>query len=290
MEAALVINVSNDEHKHYNGLSGIFVVPPKPPGMEFGLLVVYPTPEIQDIGDGRKDIHWPKVRKIAADVVGSSSDAAQMMQDGQRSFLGVLLCEAEPELPKSLMKAIEDEIEFLSNDENRPEIRQVRGKGGLVVAQNRYPAGVPEKMIEMGKIITRERDAFHAHCRTQVTREEVARATKNLVTEYGRLVSEADMMWARPNEQVNISDRHRRACRYLHQERPWCYTPKQLVDCPGCGTAIKVGVIVCMACGALIEEPIEFYATLSAKEKRQLLYPQQDAEAPSVPQQVKRRQ
>jgi len=163
---------------------------------------------------------------------------------------GVLLCKAEPELPKELIKLFEAERAFL--EENRPEGRYVR-KGPSVEWKNMESAEVSKEKNRLSAEILRERDKFHEYCRTLVTVQEVKTANQNMVTEFGRLIAEADMMWARPPEQVNISDLHRQACRAMGQERPWSYTAVQLVDCEGCGVKHKEGIAVCPHCGAILD-------------------------------------
>lgn len=269
-EAALVINCGPIEHVHGNGLSGMFHIPAKPQDSPFGLLVVYPTPEIQDIGDHRKTVHWLKAHPLGMAIVGINSDA-------KRERFGVLLCQAEPDLPKELLKALEAEQEFLT--EHPPEIRYIR-KGNLMEATNVESAEVRKKKIALSAEIVKQRDRFHNYCRTLVTKEEIETANRNLIGELARLIAEGDMMWARPADQPNISDLHRLACRHMGQERPWSYTPQQLFDCPGCGSKLKANVITCGHCGAILDEPLEAYAKMTPKEKAQRLYPERYAEAP----------
>src|SRR4029077_13564021 len=97
-QAALIINVSDQEQPHSNGLSGSWLVPAQKPNEEFSLLVVYPTPEIQDIGDQRRTVHWLKAGRRAKDIVGLRSDAAahSVGSPGTKERWGLLLCEAEP--------------------------------------------------------------------------------------------------------------------------------------------------------------------------------------------------
>jgi hypothetical protein len=271
--ASLIINVGTIEHIHGNGLSGTFYIPPRPDKQPFSLLVIYPTPEIQDIGDQRSTIHWIKARPLAKAIVGEGSDSP-------RAKYGVLLCAAEPDVPKELLKAIEDEIEYMK--ENPPEVKNIR-KGNLMEAKNIYPPGGEEKRNAMSREIVRLRDQFHAYCRTLVTAQEIATAQNAMVTEYARLISdEGDRMWARPQEQVNITDLHRRACREMGQERPWCYVPKQLFDCPGCGQKIQENVITCGHCGAILDEPIAVLSAMPPNERARRLYPERYTEAAAL--------
>src|SRR5258707_925903 len=120
-QAKIVINVSNEEHAHSNGLSGNWIVPANKQNEEFSMLVVYPTPEIQDIGDQRKVVHWLKAAPLAADIVGLRSDAAAHTpgSPGTKEKWGLLLCAAEPDVPKDWLNAREEEMNFLN--ENPPD-------------------------------------------------------------------------------------------------------------------------------------------------------------------------
>lgn len=271
-EAALVINVGPIEHTHGNGLSGTYHVPAKPSDLPFSLLVVYPMPEIQDIGDHRTTIHWIKALPLAGAIVGIGSDS-------RRERFGVLLCKAEPEVPKELLKALEAEAEFLTA--NPPEVKYKR-TGNLMEAINIESSEVREKKIALSAAIVEHRDKFHAYCRTLVTAQEIKTANQNMLTEFGRLIAEGDMMWARPQEQVNISDLHRQACRVMGQERPWSYQPRQLFDCPGCGQKIQQNVITCGHCGAILDEPIDILAAMPPNERARRMYPERYAEAPAL--------
>lgn len=278
-QAAIVINVSNQEQAHSNGLSGNFIVPAKKTGEKFGMLVILPTPEIQDIGEMRKVVHWLKAKPIAMDVVGLRSDAAAhgLGVSGTKEKWGILLCEAEPDLPKSLIKAYEDEMEFLNN--NPPDTKmRIDQKTKAVVATNVEDVAVREEKIRLSEIVVTERDDFFDYCRRLVTKAEVEKANKLLQLEDQRLVAEGDRMWARPTEQQNINELHRNACTRLGQERPWSYTPQQLVDCPGCGAKIKENILSCPQCGGWLDEGIEKLRLMEPKVRAVKMYPNRDAQ------------
>ena len=114
-QAAIIINVSDQPQVHFNGLSGQWTVPEKKVGEEFSMLVVYPTPETQDIGENKKVVHWLKALPLAQDIVGLRSDAAAhgFGSPGTKEKWGLLLCVAQPDLPKSLIAAVEAEMEYL---------------------------------------------------------------------------------------------------------------------------------------------------------------------------------
>lgn len=70
---------------------------------------------------------------------------------------------------------------------------------------------------------------------------------------YGRLVAEADEMWARGHSYREISDMHRRAVMAMKLEREWAYVPQRSVECPACGEKLKAGVALCKHCGATLD-------------------------------------
>lgn len=278
-QAAIVINVSNFEQAHANGLSGNFIVPAKKAGEKFGMLVIFPTPEIQDIGEQRKVVHWLKAKPIAMDVVGLRSDAAAhgLGVSGTKEKWGILLCEAEPDLPKSLIKALEDEMEFLNN--NPPDVKmRIDQKTKAVVATNVEDVAVREEKIRLSDLVASEKEEFFDYCRRLVTKAEVERANKLLQLEDQRLVAEGDRMWARRAEQQNINELHRNACTRLGQERPWSYIPQQLVDCPGCGAKIKENILSCPQCGGWLDEGIEKLRQMEPKVRVIKMYPNRDAQ------------
>lgn len=275
MEAALIINVGGLEQTHSNGAAGSFTVPPPTLGADFGLLVVYPIKEIQDIGSNDTKTRDISAHSLAEGIVGIKSQA-----DKQR--WGLLLCAAEPDMPKALIKAIEAENAFLNEHVPATKYRKDRASGA-VVAENMYEEGERETRQKLSQTVVRERDKFHEECRRMVTRQEIAIARNNLTGEYSRLVAQGDQFWQKPTEQKNISDLHRNACVELGQERPWCYVPKQLVVCPGCGGMIKENIIKCEHCGAILDRELSEYAAMSRGERARLLYPDQALEMETRP-------
>jgi hypothetical protein len=274
-QASIVINVGTQEQIHSNGLSGTWIVPPKPPKDEFGILVVYPTPEIQDIGDGRRVMHWLKSRPLAMDICGMRSDSAAhgLGVSGNKEKWGLLLCEAEPDVTKELLTAIEEEIQYLND--NPPDVKMRKdAKSGAIVAVNLYEVpGSMEKHVELALTVQVLREEFVKECRGYVTKSEIARAKRNLLMEDQRLVAEGDRMWARPTEQQNINELHRKACERLGQERPWCYVPQQLTDCPGCGKKIQDNILVCPHCNGWLDEGIHVLTSMEPKQRAIKMYP-----------------
>lgn len=284
-QANIIINVSDDNHSHANGLSGIWTVPAKKDKEEFGILVVYPTPEIQDIGDNRRIAHWLKSSPLAKDIVGLRSDAAAHGpgSPGTKEKWGLLLCEAEPDIPRELLKAQEDEIEFLNF--NPPDVKMRKDKqSGAVVAINDEPEAIAQRKQELSDAVQELKADFEAQCRKMVSKAEVAKAKRVLQNEDQRLISEADAIWAGPEPgRINVNDIHKRACRRLGQTRPWCYVPEQLVDCPGCGNKIKEQVLFCGNCQGRLFEGIEVLRKMPPAERAAKMYPDMVAAEPMAP-------
>lgn len=84
-------------------------------------------------------------------------------------------------------------------------------------------------------------------------KDELAEAAARRDAFYFRLVTEADVMWARGHSYREISDLHRRAAIALGMEREWAYVPVRMVDCPACGEKVKPGVAVCKHCHAILD-------------------------------------
>ena len=275
-ECSIIINVSEVEFRHGNGVSGFTVIPPRPSDMPFSMLVIYPTPEIQDIGDNRSTVHWVKSRPLAKAI-------CQLHTDQPYTKWGVALCEAEIDMPKSLEKAIEAEHLYLNDNPPQSTHRlQVINGSRMMVAVNTDDESVKNEKVRLSGVVLEERQKFEAHCRTLIDKSEIQGAKQRMLAEYARLVSEADQLWAGgPITQRDISDLHRRACRTLGQERPWSYTAVEQFPCPGCGKPCRVGVITCGSCGAIFEREIEEYALLTNREKAAELYPHRLAQEPT---------
>jgi len=146
-QAKIIINVSDEDHSHSNGLSGMWTVPGKKKE-DFSCLVIYPTPEIQDIGDQRKVVHWLKAGPLALDIVGMRSDACAhtLGSTGNKEKWGLLLCEAEPDVPRDWLDAREVEMNFLND--NPPDTKmRLDKKSGALVAVNIEAVEVVEKKI-----------------------------------------------------------------------------------------------------------------------------------------------
>jgi hypothetical protein len=283
-QASIVINVSDQDQLHSNGLSGTWIVPGKKPQEEFAILVVFPVPEIQDIGEGRSTVHWLKARPLALDILGMRSDSAAhgIGIVGNKEKWGLLLCEAEPDLPRELISAIEGEGDFLNK--NMPDVKYKKdSETKATVAVNVHEPGIADRKIELSFRVQELRNEFIMECRFLVSKKEIQRAKKNLLTEDQRLVGEADRMWARPTEQQNINELHRRAAARLGREKPWAYVPEQLVACPGCGTMIKENILRCPSCAGWLDEGVEELTKMAPKLRAIKMYPDRDVDRITPP-------
>lgn len=291
--ASIIINVSDQPQSHSNGLSGTWTVPGRVKGEDFAMLIVYPTPEIQDIGDDRRISHDLKARPIAENIVGvkyvggvakSVTDAAAhgVGVSGNRQKWGLLLCEAEPQLPRELMDAVESEIEYLNT--HRPKVEMEKDEeSGALCANNVYKKGVAEQLEKNSALVAKCRAEFERECRRLVTKDEVARAKKNLQAEDQRLVAEGDRMWGRgeqSGERANINELHRNAAARLGQERPWAYEPVQLIDCPGCGKGVKENILSCPHCGGWLDAGVEELRKMHPSERARKMYPERYEKEP----------
>lgn len=281
-QVSLVINTGIRSQMHQNGLSGTLTVPGKEKN-EFGLLVVYPTVEIQDIGDNRRTTHFLKSKPIARDIVGNQSDAAahSFGSPGSKEKWGLLLCEAEPDIPRELENAMEEEVLFLN--ENMPDIKMKKDpKSGALVALNIEDEKIKVRKAELSEQVQTLRAEFEKECRRLVMKTEIQRARKSYLTECQRLVAEGDKMWATGKDQVraSINELHMDACSFLGQERPWCYVPQELVDCPGCGAKIKDDILTCPQCGGWLAEGIKELRQMHTKDRAMAMYPNRYEKTP----------
>lgn len=276
LEARIIINVSDADHSHHNGLSGYYLVPGRKPGEEFGLLVIYSPHEIQDVGGQRQVEHWPSATSIAIDVVGKNTDAASHTKGSPAGYekWGVLLCEASPDIPRALLLALEEEKTFLND--NPPSHKWIRDrKTKMMMIVNTDNDGFNQQKQEMSDKINELRADFDLYCRKLVTKAEVSRAKLSLQKEDQRLVAEGDTLWAGNQlSKQNISELHKNACKRMGQEREWCYIPKQQVDCPGCGAKIGENILSCPSCHGWLDEGIEELRAMNPKKRKQKMYPE----------------
>lgn len=276
LDARIIINVSDHDQAHHNGLSGHFIVPGRKQAEEFGILVVYNAHEIQDVGNQAKTEHFPSSLSVALDIIGKNSDAAAhtMGAPAGAEKWGLLICEAAPDIPKDLLSAIDEERQFLND--NPPEIKQKRDrKSKMMLATTVDLPEVADRKQELSDRVAELREKFTLACRKLVTKTEVSTAKRNLQIEDQRLLSEGDLLWA-GNEQAkrNLNELHKGACRRLGQERPWCYVAKQLVGCPGCGGMISENILVCPQCQGWLDEGIEALRAMKPKDRAPLMYPE----------------
>lgn len=268
-QASIIINVSKKSFLHGNGLTGSFLIRAKEEDEEFAILVVYPTPETQDIGDGKRTTHWVKSHPLAMDIVGQRSEMGNLARQG------VYLCAAEPDISREFEKARDAEIDFLN--ENPPETKYRRKKHMMLAYNAADTPDVIVAKVELCKAVVDARERFEESCRKLVKKEEVALARRAMLQEYQRLIAQADVMWASDRFKQDINEVHHHACKELGQERPWCYTPQELVDCPGCTKKMNPDSIICPNCGAQIRREFAEYKKMTRKERFAELYPEREA-------------
>jgi hypothetical protein len=280
-DARIIINVSDNDYAHHNGASGNWIVPAKKANEEFGMLLVYNARELQDVGNNIKTVHWPSSTSVALDIMGRNSDASAHTLGtvaGVEKW-GIYLCEANPDIPRELLLAIDEEIVYLNK--HRAKHRQERDDETKMMLQvNLDPPEVKEMKAKLSAAVSSLREKFFRESRRLVQKHEIAKAKECLQTEDQRLVSEGDLLWA-GNEAAkrNLNELHKAACRRLGQERPWCYIPKQLVDCPGCGAKIREDILTCPQCAGWLDEGIEELRAMKPKDRAIKMYPERYAEA-----------
>lgn len=282
--ASIIINVSDQYQSHYNGLSGFHMVPgidkTKKYGNkveQFGMLVVYPTLEIQDIGEGKRTTHWLKARPLAMDIVGMRSDAAGhsvgMAGGATKERWGLLLCKAEPAISGELETAREEEALFLND--NPPDVKmRLDQKTKAIVAVNIEDLDIKKQKIDYSTAVREAVEEFTLMCRSLITKDEIDRAKRLLLQNDQRMVAEGDAIWARPKEQHNLNELHMASCRRLGQTRQWCYTAQELVSCPGCGAMIQQNILKCPQCAGWLDDGIVELLEMGTKERAQHMYPE----------------
>lgn len=247
MEAAIVINTGENRYVYPRGILGTYIVPGKE-GRDFGLLVVYSRGELQDIGNGQRKIEEAiPARSIAEDILGFGSE--------RKEKFGLLLCAAEPEVPKDLERAIREEKDFLNA--HPPDVRMKKNpvlKMTEAVNMQDAEPGVRDQKIKLSKRVQDERRKFEESCRKLVTKEEIAKSQANRMVECKRLFQEAEHLWARPATRNEVTAVHQQAARELHRQAEWCYDPKEMEDCEACGVAVNKGVAICSHCGAILDD------------------------------------
>lgn len=78
------------------------------------------------------------------------------------------------------------------------------------------------------------------------TKKELAAARAQLVPTLNAKVNEADALYVGTAEQRNsIGREHRRAAKYLKQERPWLNLSEAMERCPHCGVSVLPGMAFC---------------------------------------------
>src|ERR1700677_846173 len=160
MEVALIINVRNEPHIYLHGPLGKYVVPAAE-GDRFGLLVVRPEGEIQDMGSGqtRRSEAIPAA-KLAVDILG---------EIGKR--WGCLICKADPDVSKGLERAEAAQREYMSENpgEVRSRLNPVRKMHELRTV---YEPEISSQLTKLSKRVVEEREKFDEECRKLVSPKE----------------------------------------------------------------------------------------------------------------------
>lgn len=242
MDAAIVINVNEARHVYQRGPLGTFIVP----GTDengFGILVVREDAETQDVGNMvRKKGKAIPGKDLARDILGS---------EGEK--MGLLICEADVEVPRDLERAEREERDFL--DQNPGELKsRYDAIKKMHLFRNLDEPDIAKKKEKLSQRVQDERRKFANACRKLVTKDEIAKAERNLTAHRQMLVKEGDRLWAREQTKGEVNEHHKAAAVALGYEPPWNYTPGVKVDCPGCGEKVKKGVATCGHCGAILDE------------------------------------
>jgi len=241
-EAAIIINVKNQPHVYLKGPLGIFTVPAADEH-GFGMLVVRPMGEIQDIGSMQSRRNEPiPALKLCTDIMG---------EKGKQ--MGLLVCKANPDVPKSLEKAEQAEREFLF--ENRGEVRSKLNQNRKMHEMTTvYEPEVKAEMIKLSKKVSEERAKFEAACREMVTPKEVAEAKKNLMDYALELCKEGDRLYSMESTRKDINVPHQWAAAHAGHSAPWCSDPTPKQPCVGCGSMVRTDVATCPSCHAVLDE------------------------------------
>ena len=237
MNCGIVINVSDQEFQQSLGGLGIFTIPACKKGDKYSFLVVRPPTETIDEGFNKSHGKTWDGYDVAKDVCGMNSD-----RDGRYERFGVLLCAAAPTFPAEI-----EDLERKDAEVYRQRIERLK-------SGNKRPVESEDDANKRSMKAHEIWIKFVEECRKLIKPEEIAKAKQNHVAECQRLVLQGDGFWARPADQKNITDPHLRACRFLGQSRPWCYTPVQMEPCSGCGKQQPIGIVRCGDCGAILDE------------------------------------
>lgn len=241
-ETAIIINVNKKDFVYRRGPLGTYVVPGKGDG-KFGILIVRPMGEVQDIGGNqvrRGEAVHPS--KLCKDILG---------EKGLK--LGLFVCSAEPDEPRSLLKAEAVERDYL--EEHPGKVEQTKNQRlKMMLSETVRSQREIEQMEKNALKVSEENTEFHDHCKKQVKPAEVAKAVENLTAYYQSLCSEGDTLWAVENTRREIGLHHQDAAREMGYEPPWASTPSMKMDCPACGAKIKPDVAICLRCEAVVND------------------------------------
>jgi len=241
-EVALIINVNKKDFIYRRGPLGTYVVPGKGKG-KFGLLIVRPMGEVQDIGGNQVRRGEPvPPAKLCKDILG---------EKGLK--MGLLVCAAEPDEPRSLLKAEAIERDYL--EEHPGKVEQTKNARLKMMMSETVRSQREIETIEKNALkVEEETIAFREHCEKLVKASEIAEAVKNLTAYYQSLCQEGDTLWAVENTRREIGLHHQDAAVEMGYEPPWASTPGMKMDCPACGAKIKPDVAICLRCEAVVND------------------------------------
>lgn len=247
-EVAIVISVNKNPQIYRHGPLGTFIVPPKTE-KGIGMLIIREMGEIQDMGSNQTRRSEPiPAKKLALDLIKSFS-----ILNGKGEQLGLLLCAADPDVPKALARAEQEERDYLAVNPGKLEQEKNPVTKVLELSKSFHPK-VEDQKIKLSEAVQRERLKFEAECRKLVTAEEIRTAETNLTSYYQRLCRDADRMWSIESERREINLQHQEAAAELHYEKPWASSPQAHQDCPACGMAVKREVAICSHCNAVLDD------------------------------------
>jgi hypothetical protein len=99
------------------------------------------------------------------------------------------------------------------------------------------------------------------------TPAEISKAKQRLKEFYTKMLHQGDTEWARYHRHEFIDDNSRRACQALGVKREWAYEVVEKAPCPFCDEHVRVGVVKCPACSAIIDLDRALAAGIIGKEQ-----------------------
>lgn len=85
------------------------------------------------------------------------------------------------------------------------------------------------------------------------TIKELAAAHEKVETFFRKLIRNADQLYRRSKNTIEITDLDRLARQYLQLNKDWDQEDGEMQACGGCGSKVLMGVAVCKICGAVLD-------------------------------------